>query len=81
MRRNIFNCISEIKGEPEWMLDFRLKSYQKFIDKPNPTWGPDLSSIDLEPIAIHAQSQIQHLPQLSELKLGRKPPIAPLPRL
>ena len=41
----------------------------------------DLSSIDLEPKAIRAQSQIQHLPQLSELKLGRKPPIAPLPRL
>jgi Fe-S cluster assembly protein SufB len=35
--------ISRIKGEPEWMLDHRLRSYAEFIRRPTPTWGyPDL---------------------------------------
>ena len=40
--------ISRIKGEPEWMTEFRVKSYHSFMSKPNPTWGPDLSEIDFE---------------------------------
>jgi len=31
------------KGEPEWMKDFRLKSYQEFLRLPNPTFGPKLN--------------------------------------
>ena len=40
--------ISRIKGEPEWMLDLRLKAYQKFIELPMPSFGPDLSEIDFQ---------------------------------
>ena len=35
----IVRQISEIKGEPEWMLDFRLKSLEIFNSKPMPNWG------------------------------------------
>lgn len=38
--------ISKQKNEPEWMLDFRLKSLEYFEKTPNPTWGADLSGID-----------------------------------
>ena len=38
--------ISKIKNEPEWMLEFRLKAYEKFLELDNPSWGPDLSEID-----------------------------------
>ncbi len=38
--------ISEIKKEPEWMLNFRLKAYEHFIKTPMPEWGPDLSDLD-----------------------------------
>jgi Fe-S cluster assembly protein SufB len=31
--------ISEMKGEPAWMRDFRLKSLEIFESKPMPTWG------------------------------------------
>ena len=31
--------MSGMKGEPEWMLDFRLKSYKRFLAKPTPQWG------------------------------------------
>ena len=34
--------ISEIKKEPTWMTDFRIKSYQKFIELKNPNFGPKL---------------------------------------
>lgn len=34
--------ISKIKNEPEWMLDFRLKSFEKFKELSNPIFGPDL---------------------------------------
>jgi Fe-S cluster assembly protein SufB len=37
-----------IKGEPEWMLNFRLKAYEIFKKKPLPTWGPDLSEINFD---------------------------------
>ena len=31
---NVVRAISADKGEPEWMLDIRLKGYQAFLDKP-----------------------------------------------
>lgn len=39
----IVRQISEIKGEPQWMLDFRLKSLDIFNSKPTPRWGGDIS--------------------------------------
>lgn len=34
--------ISELKKEPKWMCDFRIKSYQKFVELKNPSFGPKL---------------------------------------
>ncbi len=42
--------ISDMKGEPEWMLDIRLKAYDHFLERPMPEWGADLSSIDFDEI-------------------------------
>lgn len=41
--------ISKIKNEPEWMREFRLKSYEEFIKTPNPNFGPELK-IDFDKI-------------------------------
>ena len=41
--------ISKIKGEPKWMRDFRLKSYEAFMNIPNPNFGPELK-IDFDAI-------------------------------
>ena len=35
--------ISKIKNEPKWMRDFRVKSYEKFMELPNPSFGPELN--------------------------------------
>lgn len=47
---DIVRQISEMKGEPEWMTEFRLKAYEIFLSKPMPTWGADLSGIDFDDI-------------------------------
>jgi len=44
--REIVEEISKIKGEPQWMTDFRLRSFDVFLKKPMPSFGPDLSQID-----------------------------------
>ena len=41
---------SEMKGEPDWMRKFRLKSLELFEKRPMPTWGADLSGIDFDDI-------------------------------
>ena len=39
----VVRAISKEKNEPEWMLEFRLKSYQQFMKMPVQSWGPDLT--------------------------------------
>ncbi len=50
LSEEIIRQISEIKKEPEWMLDFRLHAYKTFLEKPVPTWGGDLSKINYDDI-------------------------------
>jgi len=50
LNREVIEEISRMKGEPEWMLEFRLKAYDQFLKKPIPQWGGDLSGIDFEEI-------------------------------
>jgi Fe-S cluster assembly protein SufB len=42
--------MSKMKGEPEWMTEYRLKALEIFLKKPMPTWGADLSGIDFDDI-------------------------------
>ncbi len=46
--------ISGDKKEPEWMLEHRLMSLKIFREKPMPTWGADLSTLDLDDIIYYA---------------------------
>jgi len=52
LNEEIIREISSMKKEPEWMLDFRLKSYRRFLNKPMPTWGGGglLETIDFDDI-------------------------------
>ena len=52
LNEEIIRRMSDIKGEPEWMLEFRLKAYQRFLRKPVPTWGGGglLQEIDFDDI-------------------------------
>ena len=48
--------ISELKGEPEWMRDLRLKALRLFGKKPMPAWGAELDEIDFDNIKYFVRS-------------------------
>lgn len=48
LTEDVVRQISAEKGEPQWMLDFRLKSYRLYQQMPMPNFGPDLSDLDLD---------------------------------
>ncbi len=50
LNADIVREISEMKGEPGWMTDFRLRAYEEFVRRPMPQWGADLSGIDFDDI-------------------------------
>ena len=56
LSREVVEGISRMKEEPQWMLDFRLRSYETFMRKPMPEWGADLSSIDFQNIYYYAKA-------------------------
>lgn len=47
--------ISAMKGEPAWMLKFRLKALKYYLEREIPTWGADLSDLDLDDIHYYVK--------------------------
>ncbi|MDE0195931.1 MAG: Fe-S cluster assembly protein SufB, partial [bacterium] len=47
---DIVREMSFMKKEPEWMLNFRMKSLNRFERRPLPTWGGELGGIDFDNI-------------------------------
>ncbi|MCG0239010.1 MAG: Fe-S cluster assembly protein SufB [Firmicutes bacterium] len=58
--REVVEQISRMKGEPDWMREFRLKSLEIFLSKPLPTWGADLSQIDFNDIYYYVKPTEKH---------------------
>src|SRR5688500_50983 len=58
---SIIREISGHKGEPDWMLEFRLKAYKTYLSKPMPHWGGDLTTLDatLDDIYYYLKPQEQ----------------------
>lgn len=50
----VIKKISLIKGEPDWMLEFRLNAFKTFNEKSMPNWGPNLNDIDFQDIKYYA---------------------------
>ncbi len=48
--------LSKQKNEPKWMLDFRLKAYEKFLCLENPNFGPSLN-IDFDKILYYKKTE------------------------
>ncbi len=51
--------ISRQKGEPEWMLNIRLKGLNSFLSKPMPNWGPSLDGLNLNEIHFFMTADAQ----------------------
>jgi len=56
LSRGTIEEISKIKNEPQWMLDFRLRSYDIFMKKPMPVWGGDLTKINFQNIFYYTKA-------------------------
>ena len=39
LSEQVVRDISELKNEPEWMTDIRVKAYKHFVEREMPTWG------------------------------------------
>jgi Fe-S cluster assembly protein SufB len=57
LSREVVEMISSMKGEPQWMLDFRLKGLEHFLKRPMPTWGPSLSELNFDEIFFYVRPQ------------------------
>ena len=59
LNENTIREISKLKGEPDWILDIRLKALKFFNETSNPTWGPDLSDLDLNKISMYVNPKAE----------------------
>ena len=55
LNEEVVRLISQKKGEPEWMLDFRLKAFHHWLTMRQPEWGHvTLPPIDYQAISYYA---------------------------
>ena len=55
LNEDVIRLISSKKGEPEWLLDFRLKAYRYWLTLEQPKWGHvNLPEIDYQAISYYA---------------------------
>lgn len=55
LNEDVVRMISERKGEPQWLLDFRLEAFRKWQGMKEPEWGHlDMPRIDYQDIIYYA---------------------------
>ena len=55
LNEDIIRLISGKKGEPQWLLDFRLKAYERWKTMKMPAWAHlDIPSVDFQDIIYYA---------------------------
>ncbi len=69
LSEDIIRFISEKKGEPQWMLDSRLKAYRHWLTMPEPTWAKvDFPPIDYQDAYYYAAPKnVKKLQSLDEV--------------
>ena len=55
LTKEIIEEISKQKNDPEWMKEIRLKALDIYNSLEMPTWGPDLSELDMNEIATYVR--------------------------
>lgn len=56
LNKEIIHQISDMKDEPDWMLEFRLEAYEIFKAKPDVEWGGYLASLDFDDIYYYVKA-------------------------
>lgn len=55
LTQEIVRTISQMKSEPEWMLEFRLKSLAQFEKMAMPRWGGNMDELDFNEIQYYVK--------------------------
>jgi len=55
LNEDVIREISAQKNEPDWMLEFRLKSLGIYHKLDVPPWGPDISGLDIDNIITYVK--------------------------
>ena len=63
LNEDVVRYISKTKGEPEWLLDFRLKAYRHWLTLTMPRWAHlDIPEIDFQSISYYAAPKTKSAP-------------------
>lgn len=62
LNEDVIRLISKKKGEPEWLLDFRLKAFRHWLTLTPPHWAHlDIPEIDFQAISYYAAPKPKEL--------------------
>ena len=65
---DVVRRISSLKGEPEWLLEFRLKAYRHWLTLKAPTWGHvHVPEIDFQDISYYAAPRQKKAGEVKEI--------------
>lgn len=64
LNEDVVRYISKVKGEPEWLLDFRLKAFSHWKTLTMPRWAHlDIPEIDFQAISYYAAPKVKDAPK------------------
>jgi len=68
LNREIICKLSEIKGEPKWLLEWRLKAYAHWLSMKEPEWAKvNYSPIDYNAISYYSAPKKKNIQSLDEV--------------
>merc|ERR1711959_713488 len=60
--------ISQKKKEPEWVLDFRIRAYRKWLNMDEPSWSDNkYEKIDYQSISYYAEPKINQKKSMDDV--------------
>jgi Fe-S cluster assembly protein SufB len=68
LNENVVRLISQKKGEPEWLLEFRLRAFRYWLTMKQPTWAHvHLPEIDYQAISYYADPLVKNNQKKKEI--------------
>lgn len=67
LTEEIIRDISARKNDPPWMLEFRLKSLETYKKISLPTWGPDISELNMDEIVTYVKPNAKQVDDWSQV--------------
>merc|ERR1719265_489496 len=68
LNESTIHSISRKKREPEWLLDFRLRAYRKWLTMEEPSWSDNkYSQIDYQTISYYAEPKTHQKKSIDEV--------------